>query len=134
MANISNYLERALLDHSLGTSAYAMPTGVYMALYTNDPGDDGSGTEVTGGGYARQVVTFNAAVTDGTDVTTCTNNGDVTFGPATDATWGTVSHIALYDASTGGELLWHGVAPNPKEIGEDDSAIVRDGQLEITMD
>lgn len=45
--NLTNYLENKLLDHFLGTTAYTMPSPVYVALFTVAPGDAGGGTEVT---------------------------------------------------------------------------------------
>jgi len=95
MSALSDYLENKLLDHALGTAAYTMPT-VYVALYTSDPTDADTGTEVSGGGYARQTVTFNAASGG-----SASNAGDITFPQAT-ADWGTITHIGLRDAATGG--------------------------------
>ena len=59
----SNYLENKVIDHFLGTSSTSAPSNVYMGLFTSNPTDAGSGTELTIGsnGYTRQVITFNAA-------------------------------------------------------------------------
>ena len=57
----SNFLENEILDHVLRNSSYTPPSTVYAALFTSNPDEDGSGTEVTGGSYARQAVTFGAA-------------------------------------------------------------------------
>ena len=78
--NLTNYAEDKLLDHLLGTAAYTMPTA-YVALYTVAPTDSSSGTEVTGGSYARQAVSFasssggatsNTANIDFTGMPSCT--------------------------------------------------------------
>lgn len=96
----SDYLEDALLDHVLRNTAYTSPTTVYAALFTANPGDDDTGTEVTGGSYARQAVTFDAASSGETS-----NSGTLTFSSLPAAT---VTHIGVYDALTSGNLLYHG--------------------------
>jgi hypothetical protein len=79
MAELSNYLENSLLDHVLRGTSYTSPTTVYVGLYTSDPGDDNSGTECTGGAYARQILSVTTA--SGGIVT---SSADVTFPQATD--------------------------------------------------
>lgn len=94
---LSNYLADALLDHTLRNTAYTSPTTVYLALYSVATDADDAGTEVTGGSYARQAVTFGAAV-DGVAI----SSGAVQFTgmPATD-----VVGSGVYDALSGGNLL-----------------------------
>lgn len=59
---MSNYLEVALLNHIFRAETYTPPNDIYLALYTAGPSDDGTGTEVAGGSYARQVCTYSSAV------------------------------------------------------------------------
>ncbi len=127
MSALSDYLENALLDHALGTSAYTMPT-VYVALYTSAPGDAGGGTEVSGGSYARQQVTFGAASGG-----SASNASDIRFPTAT-ADWGTVTHVGLHDAASGGNLLWHGALSASKTINNGDTASFPAGSLVVTLD
>ena len=127
MSALSDYLENKLLDHALGTAAYTMPT-VYVALYTSDPTDADTGTEVSGGGYARQTVTFNAASGG-----SASNASDITFPQAT-ADWGTITHIGLRDAATGGNLLWHGALDQAKTVTNGDTFVIPAGSLTITLD
>jgi hypothetical protein len=61
MAEFTDYLENKIIDHMLRNQAYTPPSTVYVALFTTATGDDGSGTEVSGGSYARQAVTLGAA-------------------------------------------------------------------------
>lgn len=63
MAEMSNYLENALLNAVLRNTSYTSPSTVFVALYTSDPTDAGSGTEVSGGSYARKSVTFGSPLT-----------------------------------------------------------------------
>jgi hypothetical protein len=74
MAEFSNYLENALINAVLRNTTYTSPATVYVSLYTSDPTDADSGTEVSGGSYARTAVTFGAP-SNGVS----TNSADVTF-------------------------------------------------------
>lgn len=125
--NLSNYAENKVLDHVLGTTAYTRPT-VYLALFTTDPTDAGTGTEVSGGAYARQIIAFNTSVNGSTS-----NSADVLF-PAATASWGTITHIALYDAATAGNILWHGPLSSSKAIGTDDQFKLGAGRLTVSLD
>lgn len=103
MGSISNYLENKLLDHILKNSAYTPPANIYVALSKADPGDDASGLdEPSGGGYARAAcnswgAAFQRVIQNSVSVVFPTATGD----------WGTITHIALYDAITGGNMLAH---------------------------
>ena len=128
MAELSDYLENKLLDHVLRNVSYTSPTTVFMGLYTSDPGDDNSGTECTGGAYARQVVSVTTA-SDGI----VTSSADVTFPQATD-NWGTISHIGLLDALSSGNLMMHTPLTTSKTIDEGDIFKVPLGQLTASLD
>jgi hypothetical protein len=124
--NLSNFAENKLLDHILGTGAYTMPN-VYVALYTTDPTDADTGVEVTGGAYARQAVTFSVASGGATS-----NSAKVTFPTAT-ASWGTITHIGLRDALTGGNLLWHGALSTSKAVAVDDTFEIGATKLSVSL-
>ena len=110
MAELSDYLENKLLDHVLRGTSYTSPTTVYVGLYTSDPGDDNSGTEVSGGSYARQSLSVTTA--SGGIVT---SSADLNFPQATGA-WGSISHIGILDALTSGNLLMHTQLTASKDI------------------
>jgi len=126
MSAMSDYLELKVLDHVLGTSAYTMPTTVYVGLSTGSFADDNSGTELTGNGYARQSIAFDAAASGTTD-----NTSAVDFPTAT-GSWGTVSHYGLFDASSGGNLLIHGAFTASKAVASGDILRIAAGELDIT--
>jgi hypothetical protein len=129
--NITDFLELKLLDHSLGTTSYTKPTNVYLALFTSATSDAAGGTEVsTAGGslYARQAVTFSAAASG-----SATHAADIAF-PVAGASWGTITHIALFDAATGGNMLWHGPLNASKAIGSGDQFRMPAGQLTVSLD
>lgn len=128
MAELSNYLENQLLDHVLRNVSYTSPTTVYVGLYTSDPGDDNSGTEVSGGSYARQVLSVTTA--SGGIVT---SSADVTFPQAT-GSWGTVSHIGLLDSLTSGNLLMHTPLTTSRAIESGDILKISTGNLTASLD
>jgi hypothetical protein len=127
MAEFSNYLEDALINATLRNTAYTSPTTVYVSLYTSDPTDADTGTEVSGGSYARTSVTFDAPSNGVTQ-----NSADVTFPTAT-ASWGTVSHIGVHDASTSGNLLFHTPLDTAKTIDSGDIFKIETGNLTVTL-
>jgi hypothetical protein len=127
MAEFSNFLENALINAVLRNTTYTSPATVYVSLYTTDPTDADSGTEVSGGSYARTAVTMGAP-SDGVS----TNSADVTFPTAT-ASWGTVSHIGIHDASTSGNLLFHTPLDTAKTIDSGDIFKIETGNLSVTL-
>lgn len=136
MAGLSDYLERKLLDHSLGVASYTMPTALYAALFTTDPTDADTGTEVstTSTGYARKPVTFGASTTDSSNgTTTATNNADVLYDVAT-AAWGTLTYVGLFDAVTGGNMLWSGAMSTAQAINTNDQFKLPVGKIVIQLD
>ena len=124
---MSNYLENALINVTLRATSYTAPTTVYVALFTTDPTDAGSGTEVTGGSYARTSVTF-AAPSNGVT----TNNADVTF-PTCTSSWGVVTHLGIYDALTTGNLLYHTPLDSSKTVDSGDVFKILSGNLSVTL-
>jgi hypothetical protein len=127
MAEFSNFLENALINATLRNTTYTSPATVYISLWTSNPNDDGSGTEVSGGSYARRAVTFGAP-SNGVSL----NNADVTFPTAT-ATWGTVGWIGINDALSGGNLLYHTALDAAKTIDNGDIFKIETGNLSVTL-
>ncbi len=129
MAGKTDYLENKTLDHNLATAAFAAPTAVYVALFTADPGETGeTANEISGGGYARKQATF-AAASGGS----ASNSADVTFPQAT-ADWGTITHFAIMDASTGGNMLYYGALTASKTVTNGDTFKIATGDLTVTED
>jgi hypothetical protein len=127
MSEISNFLENALINATLRNTTYTSVATVYVSLWTSDPTDAGSGTEVSGGSYARTAVTFGAPSNGVT-----TNSADVTFPQAT-ASWGTVGWIGINDALTTGNLLYHTALDASKTIDIGDIFKIASGNLSVTL-
>ncbi len=126
MAALSDYAENEMLDHMLGTGAFAAPANVFLSLWTSDPTDDGSGNELSGSGYVRKDINFGAASSG-----VATSSGVVTFDTAS-GSWGTVSHIGIHDAVSSGNLLFHGVLSASKTISSGDVMQIANGAITIT--
>lgn len=123
MAGKSNYLEGQLLNLIFRTQTAWKPTSVYVALLTAAPTDAGGGTEVTGGNYARvQVTQADANWTAPAGTPRSINNVNAITFPAPNANWGVVTHFAIYDASTSGNLLYWAPLTTQKTINNGDSA------------
>jgi hypothetical protein len=127
MAEMSNYLENALINGTLRATTYTAPTTIYVALYTSDPTDADTGTEVSGTNYARQSVTFGAP-SNGVS----TSSAAVEF-PQAGSSWGTITYIGLRDASTAGNLLYHTALDASKTIASGDVFRIATGSLSVTL-
>jgi hypothetical protein len=127
MAEMSNFLENALINATLRNTSYTSPAVVYLALYTNDPTDADTGTEVTGNGYVRQSITFGAP-SNGVS----TNSAAIEFPQAT-GSFGTVTHVGIRDALTSGNLLYHTALDASKTIATGDVFRVASGSLSVSF-
>lgn len=127
MAEMSNYLENALINGTLRGTTYTAPTTTYLALYTADPTDADTGTECSGGSYARQAITFGAPSNGAS-----TNSAAIEFPQAT-ADWGTVTHVGIRDALTSGNLLYHTALDASKIINSGDIFKITAGNLSVTL-
>ena len=128
LGNKTLFARKAWLDHVFGRHAYAFPDHIWLALLTASPTIDGDlDDELSGGGYARvDIINLLSAA----DLTTgeLTNSAEVLFAPAT-ANWPAVTHLALVDAETGGNVLYFGAASTPRTTLTDDRFRLRTNQL-----
>lgn len=143
MSAMSDYLENKMVDQLFRGQTAPTTSTLYVALLTAAPSDSGGGTEVSGGAYARVAVTSsltNWAGTQSAGSTTASsgtsgqtsNNIAITF-PTPSSTWGTATHFGIYDASTGGNLLFHGALSIAKTINESDTVTFPVGTLSVTF-
>jgi len=128
MGSISDYLENQLLDHVFENTAYTPPATVYLGYSTADPLDDASGlAEPSSGGYSRKAITFAAAASR-----SITQSGDVTFDQAT-GSQGTITHYAIFDAASGGNMLAHGALSTAQTIVAGNTPVVASGEVVISF-
>ena len=126
----SNYVKTNTLDAWLNGQAFTIPSNLYVALYTTNPNADNSGTEVSGGSYARALLSVAEAAISG-DNGVCTNDSVVQFNEAT-ASWGTPTYFGVLDASTGGNLLFYGSLPTTFTVTAGMAPKFNIGELQIT--
>ena len=144
MAAMSDYLENKIIDWLFRAQSYTPPATLYFGLLTAAPSDTGGGTEVSGGNYSRVGVTGSLAnfagtqsagstsASSGTSATT-SNNGAINF-PTPSAGWGTVTHVAIYDASTSGNLLFWAALTTQKTINSGDTVSFAAAALTVQID
>jgi len=125
--SLTNTYETTTLTWLFTGDSATRPTSWYIGLFTTDPGETGAGTEVSGGSYARTAVTMSVSGN------TATNSAAVEFSAAT-ASWGTITHIGVMDASSGGTMIVHAALDASKAIASGDVFRIPAGDLDITLD
>ena len=125
--SLSNTFETHTLNYLFTATSVTRPTAWYVALFTSNPDEDASGTEVSGGAYARQSVTFTVSGN------TASNSAAIEFPTAT-APYGTVTHIGVFDASSGGNLIAYAALTTSKAIDTGDVMRIPASDLDVTMD
>lgn len=125
MAGFSDYLEQAILNHFFRGQAFTPPATIYASLHTADPGDTGA-NEVSGAGYSRMAIAFSAA--SGGAIA---NSAAVSWTAG--AAWGTITHWALWDAASGGNMLASGAFSTSKTLGSGDTLVIPVGQLSLSF-
>ena len=123
----TDFLEHKLVAHTFSATPYTSPSTVYVALYTVAPTDSTTGTEVSGGGYARQSASFT------TTGNAATNASAIEYPTAT-GNYGTVVAVAILDASSSGNMLAYATLSASKTISTGDVFRIPAGDLDITLD
>ena len=127
MAGMSTYLKNALVNSTLKNTPYTSPVNVYVALYTSDPTVSDTGAEVSGGGYARQPITFIAPVLG------VTSDGVSTTFPVSTVAWGTIAYFGIKDSVTAGNLLYFGALTTPRTLASGDTITIPVSNISITL-
>ncbi|MGY8894936.1 MAG: phage tail fiber protein [Burkholderiales bacterium] len=131
MSSFSDYAENLTLKYLFTTDSVTRPTAWYVGLFTAAPNDAGGGTEVTGSAYVRKA-TGTMAVS-GTSPTNCTNSAAIEFDAASGGNWGVITHVAIFDAATSGNMLGHATLTTSRTISDGDILRVPAGDLDITL-
>jgi len=134
MASATNFLELKLLDHLVGNIDYD-PGTLFLVLCTAVSNSEaGTITEVSNSGtaYTRQSLAASkwAAAASGS----CSTDENIQFSTAT-ANYGTVTHIAIADASAqgGGNILITQQLTSAKTVETGDTFVVNTGNLTINL-
>ena len=130
MSSFSDYTENLVLNWLFTTETATRPTAWYVGLFTSAPSDTGGGTEVSGGAYARKVT---GTITVSGTATTATNAAAIEFAAASGADWGTIGWAAIFDASTGGNMLAWAPLTTSRTINDGDVFRIPASSLTVTL-
>ena len=130
MSSFTDYTENLVLNYLLTANSVTRPTAWYVGLFTAAPSDTGGGTEVSGNGYARKA-TGTMTIT-GT-ATTATNAAAIEFDPASGGNWGTLTHAAIFDALTTGNMLAWAPLTTSRTINDGDVFRVPASSLTVSL-
>lgn len=125
------YLDNRFLDAIFGQTSLPAIATVYVALFTATPGAGGGGTEVTGNAYARAAVTNNTSNFPNASAGSKSNGAIINF-PTPTGNWGTITSFAIFDAVTGGNLLYFGNLASSMAAGLNNAVSLAIGALSIT--
>ena len=125
--SFTNDLETRVLQWALTNGSPTRPTAWYIGLFTAAPGEAGGGTEVSGGSYVREAATFTVSGN------LATNSAAIEWPTAT-GTWGTITHVAVFDALTSGNMLVYASLTSSKTIASGDVLRIPAGDLDVTLD
>jgi hypothetical protein len=132
MAQLSNHLENALMNHLYKNTQHTSSTSTYVALFNSDPAEDASGTECTGSGYVRMEMSASqwGTVTNGA----VSNAVQITFPSASAGDWGTISHAAIFDSGSGGNMYHYGALNASVTVTNGDTFLFAAGQLTLSLE
>jgi len=131
MSSFSDYTENLVLNWLFTANSATRPTAWYVGLFTAAPSDTGGGTEVSGNGYARKAT--GTMSVSGTSPTNCTNDAAIEFAAASGGNWGTITHIAIFDALTTGNMLGWAALTTSRTINDGDILRIPANDLDITL-
>lgn len=128
MSAMSDYAENLVVNVLLRNQSHTGAATVYVALHTADPTDAGTGTECSYIGYARKAGAFTSPSNGITS-----NSAQIDFGANGGGSSVTVTHVAVRDALTGGNLLFHAALTTSKVLQPGDVLSFAIGSLQITV-
>ena len=132
----TQYLRDKLLNWLKATAFGTAPTGTYLALFTTAPTDaytSGSptGMEVAGSAYARQAITWSGITPTAGSYDSMSNSAAITFPTASGGNWGTVVDVGIFDAVSGGNLLYYGLLSASQVVNNGNTVTFPIGSLVI---
>jgi hypothetical protein len=136
MGSFSNDAENKILDHVVGGSDYARPATLHLALLTTAPTDASTGSTIVEAnytGYQRKAVTNNSTNFPAASNGLKSNGVEIVFDECT-AGSSTVSHFAICDASSAGNVIAWGSLGTPRTYEAGVTPRIAIGDLQITLD
>lgn len=127
--NLSSVAEPLVLNHVTGQSAWTPTTPLKLRLYTANGTNSAEGTQVTGGSYVSQTITFAAATGSGPATATNAATIDFTGMPAC-----TVTGVEIWDSNATPKRIWYGPLSANKTVNAGDTFEIAAGQLSVALD
>ena len=109
----------------------ALPGAYYIGLSTSEPTAEGLNTgepSTSGTGYARVLLADLSEPEAGA----ITNTAAVSF-PESITDWGSMLYYVVYDAATGGNLLFYGALSISRSVEPNTVITIKAGELTITL-
>jgi hypothetical protein len=130
MGSFTNWAECKLLNVMAGNELVTS-VSMWCGLFTAAPSDASGGTEVSGGSYARKSSGAWGTCTGSEGF--IENVATITYATAS-AAWGSVSHFALLDDSSTGNMIAWATLTAARNVVTNDVAVFAVGSLTITLD
>jgi len=125
---MTDYLENKVLDHIFNNTSYTSPTATYIGLLTAAPTDSTSGTEMTNTGYSRQSISVGTS-----SAGTVTSDTAISWTNSSGGDWDTARALGIYDASTGGNLLFYKLISG-RNVKDGETLTIASGDLTVNLD
>ena len=132
--NMTDYLEKKMLDSILGVAAYTFPATTYLALFTADPTDTGSVVnEIAEISYQR--VSLNGKFSAASGTSGISSNSDVISYALAQTDWGTITHIGIMESDTKGtdDMLFYGALSLAIIVNSSETFAITAGNLTLTL-
>ncbi len=130
---ISYYSANRLLDKNFGATAYSEPSTYYFGLSTTTIQIDGTGaTEPSGSAYARVSLANNKTNWGTASNAALTNSTAVTF-PESTGSWGTITYVGMWDASTAGNIWWFDSLSPARTVASSTTVLFAVGAITVQM-
>lgn len=127
MGSIAESQRNAMLDALVGRASYNANAAVWVKLHTGDPGDSGTDNPATE--TTRQQALFASAAAGGE----ISNTNELTWDNIAATGVELITHVSLWDASSGGTFLGRDAAPGGKEVESGDSLILGVGAIKLKI-
>lgn len=134
MGSFTNSFENMIMEDAFGTTPATYPDTYYVGIWTqpiSEISDGDTDGEPADPNYARQPV--ERATGWSTPTAGIVTNLEAVQFPMASVDWGTITHVALLDAETSGNMLAHtSIVPIP--IVKDDIVVFRTSEIVVALD
>lgn len=113
---ITYYASGSVMNNLFGSISFTPPANYYVGLSTSTIGASGSdATEPTSGSYYRVAVSNDKTKFSYLVSGSLVNKTDIAF-PESNASWGIITDVGFWDASSGGNMWFYQALPNSRTI------------------